>query len=186
MKRDIVKYGNKILRQECEIAIQDEQTKRIIQDLKDTLFTIENGAGLASPQININSRIFITRNYRDDKVEEFLVFINPKIKEKSKECVIIPDGCLSIPNVQSKTKRHSFIQVSYLDENFNEINEELEGFQSVVFQHELDHLNGKLFIDLLDEEEKETIDSFFKRQETEKNIFYVEGKIISMNLSEIS
>ena len=60
--------------------------------------------------------------------------------------------------------------------------EELEGFQSVVFQHELDHLDGILFLDLLDEEENVKIQEFILRQKTEPNIFYIEGKIIEMSL----
>jgi len=181
MKRDIVKYGDEILRKVCKKTVNDEVAKNIIEDLKDTLALVENGAGLAAPQIGIDSRVFATRNYRDDKHDEILIFINPKIEEFSKETVVIPDGCLSIPNIFSKTKRHSFVKVSYLDENFNEIKEELSGFQSVVFQHELDHLNGVLFIDLLSEEEKLNVESFLERKKTEPNIAYIEGKVVEIN-----
>lgn len=181
MKRDIVKYGDEILRKVCKETVNNEVTKNVIKDLKDTLILVENGAGLAAPQIGIDSRIFATRNYRDDKHDEILIFINPVIEVFSKETVVIPDGCLSIPNIFSKTKRHSFINVTYLDENFNKVSEELEGFQSVVFQHELDHLNGVLFIDLLSEEEKLNLEVFLERKKREPNIAYVGGKIIEIN-----
>ena len=106
MIREIVKYGDEILRTDCEIALDNKETHKHIKDLKETLLNIENGAGLAAPQLGINSRIFVTRNYKDDKREEILTFINPKITKKSKECLLISDGCLSIPNVFSKTKRN--------------------------------------------------------------------------------
>jgi peptide deformylase len=182
MKIDIVKYGDEILRKVCKEAINNEFTKNVTKDLKDTLILVENGAGLAAPQIGIDARVFATRNYRDDKRDEILIFINPTIEEFSKETVVIPDGCLSIPNIFSNTKRHSFINVTYLDEKFNKVSEELEGFQSVVFQHELDHLNGVLFIDLLSEEEKLNLEVFLERKKREPNIAYIEGKIIEINL----
>ena len=186
MNRKILKYNNaedkEILRKVSKSASKKNDTQLLIKDLKDTLSEINNGAGLAAPQIGVSSRVFITKNYRDDSPGEFLVFINPEIKTKSREQVMIPDGCLSIPNVHSKTVRYSYINVSYLDENFNEVEEELEGFQSVVFQHELDHLNGILFLDLLENEEQQQIENFFIRQKNEPNIFYVEGKIVEMTL----
>tara|TARA_B100000963_G_scaffold359405_1_gene386681 strand:+ start:5583 stop:6152 length:570 start_codon:yes stop_codon:yes gene_type:complete len=186
MNKTILQYTNmddrEILKRVSESAENENSTKNLISDLKDTLSNIKNGAGLAAPQIGVNTRVFITRNYRDDKPEEFLTFINPEIKLKSKEKIMIPDGCLSIPNVHSKTIRHSYVKVSYLDESFNKVEEELEGFQSVVFQHELDHLNGILFLDLLESEEQKQLENFFIRQENEPNIFYIEGKIIEMTL----
>tara|TARA_Y100000389_G_C17419692_1_gene495956 strand:+ start:855 stop:1424 length:570 start_codon:yes stop_codon:yes gene_type:complete len=186
MNRKILQYTNledrEILKRVSESSENENNTNILVTDLKDTLSKIKNGAGLAAPQIGFNARVFITRNYRDDKPEQFLTFINPEIKTKSREQVMVPDGCLSIPNVQSKTVRYSYINVSYLDENFNNVEEELEGFQSVVFQHELDHLDGILFLDLLDSTEQEQLETFFSRQENEPNIFYVEGKIIEMTL----
>lgn len=183
MIREIVKYGDEILRTDCEIALDNKETHKHIKDLKETLLNIENGAGLAAPQLGINSRIFVTRNYKDDKREEVLTFINPKIRKKSKECLLVSDGCLSIPNVFSKTKRHSFIEVSYFNENFEEVFEELEGFQSVVFQHELDHLSGILFIDLLEESEFKEFEKFLKEQKSNPNLLYIDGKIIKTVLT---
>lgn len=186
MKKEIIKYGNKILRTVCDPAEKGDFCDSLIIDLKETLDSVKNGAGLAAPQIGINSRVFVTRNYKNDNgKDEILTFINPEIKIKSREQIMIPDGCLSIPNVHSKTIRHSYITVSYLDESFNQIEEELEGFQSVVFQHELDHLNGVLFLDLLEKEEQEKIQLFLERQKNEPNIFYAEGKIIEMNLKNV-
>ena len=183
MIKEIVKYGDDILRTVCEKYTSDViDINELISNLKDTLSSVKNGAGLASPQIGINNRVFVTRNYRDDKSDEMLTFINPEIITRSKEQVKVPDGCLSIPNIHSETERHSYITVSYLDEGLNRVEEELEGFQSVVFQHELDHLNGVLFLDLLSQEEKEKIEEFILRQKSEPNIFYIEGKIIEMSL----
>lgn len=182
MKREIVKFGSDILREVCKPAENNDETRKIIQDLKDTLKTVPNGAGLAAPQIGENLRIFSTKNYRDDKTDEILIFINPEIIKSSEEKVEIPDGCLSIPMVSSITSRNSFINVKYFDENFEEKEEELEGFQSVVFQHENDHLDGVLFLDRLSKEEQENLEKFFERREKGEQIMYTNGKVVNINL----
>ena len=92
MIKNIVQYGEEVLRQIAEPAEDNEYSREIIQSLKDTLEKIPTGAGLAAPQIGESLRIFATRNYRDDKRDEILIFINPEILEESKETVKIFDG----------------------------------------------------------------------------------------------
>ena len=183
MKREIIKIGNEILRQVAKEVENNEHTKQVVQDLKDTLITIQSGAGLAAPQIGESVRIFSTRNYRDKKTNEILIFINPEIVEYSKELVPIPDGCLSIPMVSSETERSSFIKVKYFNEDFNQVEEELEGFQSVVFQHEYDHLDGILFLDRLSKDNQEKLKEFFERKEKGENIAFMGDKIIEININ---
>jgi len=182
MIKQVTQYGEEVLRQVADIAIDNENNRKIIQDLKDTLNEIPNGAGLAAPQIGESVRIFATRNYRDEKRDDILIFVNPQIIEESEQTIEITDGCLSIPNVAGTTVRNSFIKVSYLNENFEVIEEELEGFQSVVFQHENDHLNGVLFIDRLGEGEAEKIDEMLEKKANGENLAYMGGKIVSINI----
>lgn len=181
MVKEIIKIGDDVLRQVAEPAQNNEYSRQVIEDLKDTLSKTKNGAGIAAPQIGESTRVFITKNYRDKKTEEILVFVNPEILEYSEEMVMCQDGCLSIPGAMSQTNRHSFIKVKYLNENFEEIEEELEGFQSVVFQHENDHLDGILFIDKLNEEEKQKFDIFLEKQKKGDKVMFVEGKVIEIN-----
>lgn len=181
MVKEIIKIGDDVLRQIAEPAKDNEYSRQVIEDLKDTLATTKNGAGIAAPQIGESTRIFITKNYRDNKNDEVLVFVNPEILEYSEEMVMCQDGCLSIPGAMSQTNRHSFIKVKYLNENFEEIEEELEGFQSVVFQHENDHLDGILFIDKFGVDEKLKFDEFLQKQRDGKKVMFVEGKVIEVN-----
>jgi peptide deformylase len=75
------------------------------------------------------------------------VFINPEIIETSEETIAYEEGCLSFPGIHEKVNRPSRVRVSYLDEKFQEHDEWFEGFEARVFQHEIDHLDGKCFID---------------------------------------
>tara|TARA_B100000214_G_C23761868_1_gene532670 strand:- start:160 stop:663 length:504 start_codon:yes stop_codon:yes gene_type:complete len=125
----------------------------------DLLMNENKGIGLAAPQVGISKRFFITKDFQDEDSEKFLVFINPTIKEmygtiESKE------GCLSIPGYYDLIKRHEKILVSYLDQNGKNIEKEFSGMQSIVFQHEFDHLEGILFPDKLPLIRKEI---FFKK-----------------------
>jgi peptide deformylase len=184
MIKEIVKIGTDVLREKSKPAENNEKTKEIIQNLKDTLLSIPNGAGLAAPQINESLQIFVTRDYKNDIRDNILVFVNPEIIEYSELKVSIPDGCLSIPNVSFMTQRSSFLKVKYFNENFEEVEEELSGFQSVVFQHEYDHLNGILFIDRLEEKDKYLYNQYLNRKEKGENVIvannFIESKIIEM------
>lgn len=182
MKRQIIKIGNEILKQVAKPAENNDYTKNVIKDLKDTLLTVQNGAGLAAPQIGESIRVFLTRDYTGSDRNNILIFINPEIIESSKETVPIPDGCLSIPMVSSTTYRNSFIKVRYLDENFEQQEREFEGFQSVVFQHENDHLDGILFLDRLPEDAQNKIEEFFERRNNGENIAFIDDKIITVNI----
>jgi peptide deformylase len=182
MKREVVKIGADVLRQVAEPAENNDYAKQVIQDLKDTLLEIPNGAGLAAPQIGESIRIFSTRDYIDNDRNKILIFINPEIIESSEQTVTIPDGCLSIPMVSSITNRNSFIKVRYLDENFEQQEKEFEGFQSVVFQHENDHLDGILFLDRLPKEQQETLEKFWERRRNGENVMFSNGKIIEINI----
>ncbi len=185
MIKEIVKIGDDVLRQIAKSAENNEKTQEIIQDLKDTLLSVENGAGLAAPQIGESLRVFVTRNYKQNNSRKnILIFINPEIIEYSELTIQIPDGCLSIPNISDFTTRSSFIKVKYLNENFEQIEEELSGFQSVVFQHEFDHLNGILFIDRVSEEDKKVINEYIERRNKGENLLFVNGKIIELKIEK--
>lgn len=147
-------------RKSKNVAKVDKKVQEIIRDLKDTLKTQKEpeGVGLAAPQIGKNLNIFIA-NYKNFQ----RVVINPeilkisgakseKLKVKSKKEIL--EGCLSLPYYYGPLKRANKITVKYLNEKGEEITEDFEGFDAQIILHEIDHLNGTLFIDRLFEEKK--------------------------------
>lgn len=117
-----------------------------------------NGLGIAGVQVGIMKKLFcvdqdyIIRKAGDPTlapVGQPLYFANAEIIEKSPELILMPDGCISVPSVFSKTQRHAKITVKYLDYNDNEQILHASGLLGFCIQHEIDHTNGKLFFDLL-------------------------------------
>ncbi|WP_306350818.1 peptide deformylase [Flavobacterium sp. '19STA2R22 D10 B1'] len=106
------------------------------------------GIGIAAPQLGINRNVvWVTRFDKDDEPAE--LYLNPKITWYSDFLRKGKEGCLSIPDIQDNVLRSYAIKISYMDVSGNEKEEMIEGFTAVVFQHEIDHLNGILFTDRL-------------------------------------
>ena len=154
--RDIVLYleNEAALRKKSKpVRSVNRQVKRLVRDLKDTLNDCSNGVGLAAPQINAHSRVVVVRlgGGRDQDGNESepgapLALINPKILETGNEERDF-DGCLSFPGLYAETMRPHYLRVSGLDEADHPFNRVFEGFDAVVVHHEIDHLDGVLFID---------------------------------------
>jgi len=138
----IRKIGDPVLRIKAEKI--DEVNKKS-NDLIDNMFEImyaEDGVGLAAPQVGISKRIAVVDIREDNKI----VLINPEIiAEEGK--AIMEEGCLSIPGETGDVIRSQKITVRSLDRNGNEIKFEAEGYEARAIQHEIDHLDGVLFID---------------------------------------
>ena len=110
----------------------------------------QDGVGIAAPQVGINRRIILVQRF-DKPGEPFEAYVNVKVDSLAGEIVIGPEGCLSVPGLRGLVKRHNKIGISYLDLSSRErIQEEIEGFTAVIFQHECDHLDGILYIDKAD------------------------------------
>lgn len=155
----IVGYGSPVLRNIAkEIDFNYPDLDKLIQDMFETMKQA-SGLGLAAPQIDRSIRLFVidTSSLKEEdlegqgmKPETFRkVFINPEIIEESGELWSFQEGCLSLPDIHEDVSRHSIIKVRYFDEKFNEKTEVLDGIQARVFQHEFDHLQGKVFVDRL-------------------------------------
>lgn len=109
----------------------------------------QNGVGIAAPQVGINKRIIAVQRF-DKEGEPFEIYANIKIVETSgdKECG--PEGCLSVPNLSGEVDRYRDIVIEYVNlETFEYIKENIQGFTAVIFQHEIDHLDGILYTDRL-------------------------------------
>lgn len=154
----ITTYGMDILRKKTK-PVKNVDSK-LIQLVQDMFYTMDksSGIGLAAPQVNIDISLALIDI---SSVEEYkkikpLVLINPEVLESYGES-IQEEGCLSIPDIRADVIRSKKIFLKYFDFDLNEIKIELNGFLARVAQHEIDHLNGKLFIDYLSEKSKKEI-----------------------------
>lgn len=147
-------YGQPVLRKVAEDITPDyPQLKELIENMFETMDNAE-GIGLAAPQVGLAIRLVVVDldvlaedypEYKDFRK----VYINAHILEGSEETDSMEEGCLSLPGIHEKVTRPSRIHVQYLDENFVEHDEWVDGFLARVMQHEFDHLEGKVFADRL-------------------------------------
>jgi peptide deformylase len=155
--RRILKYPRdeaRLRRKSAEIKRLDAETKKHIADLKDTL-AAQSGAGLAAPQIGIYKRVALVR-FGQEKGEMGapLAVVNPVIVERG-PLVKGFDGCLSLPGLVTwDTLRPSWLVFTARDENWRKIEMRVEGIDAIVVDHEVDHLDGVLFLDRLDKNGK--------------------------------
>lgn len=145
-------YGQPVLRAEMEDVSSDyPDLKRLIANMFDTMYNAD-GVGLAAPQVGLAIRLLvIDADVISEDCPECKGFkrtmINPEITERSEEEVTLEEGCLSFPGIHEKVTRARNIRVKYLDEDFVEHDEVIEGFAARVVQHECEHLDGHVFID---------------------------------------
>ncbi|MEG6508485.1 peptide deformylase [Methyloligella sp. 2.7D] len=145
----IITIPDPVLRQEAEqVERIDDDLKRLIDDMFDTMYEAP-GIGLAAPQIGVLRRLVVMDPARDDDEPEPLVMINPTILERSEAMRSHEEGCLSIPEQTAEIERPAIIRVSYLDAEGKPQEGSFEDLWSTLVQHEVDHLNGVLFIDYL-------------------------------------
>lgn len=148
-------YGSEKLRNEnMEADLQDrEGLQKLIADMKDTL-KVADGCGLAAPQVGVNLRVVIVDGSELTDTYDYLkdfrrVMINPVVLEESEETCDFSEGCLSVPGIYAEVTRPSRIKVEYYDENFEKVVEEFDRFGCRMVQHELSHLEGNLFVDIV-------------------------------------
>lgn len=139
--RQIRKYGDDILRKKCrKVETVNDRMKTLLDDMLETMY-INKGVGLAAPQVGILRRAIVV-----DVGEGAIKLVNPEIME-SEGSQIDYEGCLSIPGASGKVDRPQRIKVKAIDENGKEIVFEKTGYFARALCHEIDHLDGTLFID---------------------------------------
>ncbi len=154
MKYPITVYGDPLLRKKAKpVDKNDEELKEIIENMWETMY-YSDGIGLAAPQVGKSIRIFMVDATsgadEEPELKDFKkVFINPEIIETSGDKWVMNEGCLSLPEIREDVTRPDKVRIKYLDENFEEHEEEFEGFAGRIVQHEYDHLEGVLFVDYL-------------------------------------
>ena len=148
----IYTYGQPVLRKVAEDIDADyPELKQLVENMFDTNERAD-GVGLAAPQIGLPIRVVIVdlRLLAEDMPEytDFKrAYINGYIVEEDGETILMDEGCLSLPGIHEKVPRAERVRVQYVDENFVEHDEWVEGFLARVLQHEFDHLEGKVFTD---------------------------------------
>jgi peptide deformylase len=163
MSTEIRIYGDSVLRQVAEpLHTINAETKKIAGQMVEAMIRA-NGVGLAAPQIGVSKRIIVL-----DINGQFHILINPEIIETSDESEDAIEGCLSIPGVDAGVPRRSKTQVRGITLEEKEVLLEGEGLMSRAIQHEIDHLNGILFIDHLSPAKKKSLITEYYRKQREK------------------
>ncbi len=144
---DIHHLGDRVLRQPSKrVAQVNREIRQLVKEMLQTMYSAD-GIGLAAPQIGIHKQLIIVDCEPDNSATPPVILINPVIKEYSNDLCVVQEGCLSIPGVYLDVKRPEMIAVTYKDEQGRPQNLIATGLLSRAIQHEMDHLNGVLFVD---------------------------------------
>lgn len=148
-KLKVYEHPHPILKKKAlKVEKVDDELRKFLDDMLETMYEAV-GVGLAAPQVGVSQRIVVIDADRDDEGNHGLpqYFVNPEIIWKSEEKVICEEGCLSVPGQRAEVERFEKVRVRYLDYNGKEQEILAEDFLAIVIQHELDHLDGILYID---------------------------------------
>lgn len=165
--KKIVEYPNKLLSKKCkDVKVGDKSVLKILDEMYEIMWN-SDGVGLAGPQYGISKRLVVI----DLRTEPQKIYkmINPKITWRSDEMIKSDEGCLSLPGVHGIANRNFSVSVEYYDENyeFHKL-EQVEPPLSVCFQHEIDHLDGILYINRMENEECERVLNEYEKLRFEK------------------
>jgi len=161
-KLTILEFPDKRLRTEAEqVAEVNDEIRQIIDDMFETMYEAP-GIGLAATQVDIHKQIVVI-DVSEEK-DEPLVFINPKVQVLDGEPETMQEGCLSVPGFYEDVTRTAHVRVNAVDRNGEEFEMEATGLLAVCIQHELDHLNGKLFVDYLSPLKRNRIKSKLEKE----------------------
>ena len=141
-------YGSKVLRMKGEAVEEFDGELADFIDLMVETMIIEEGVGLAAPQVGVSKQIAVV-NHEPENEKTLIKMINPIIVSKSEETGSLEEGCLSVPGIRGNVIRSVAIEVHYQDETGEKNELRAEGLLARIIQHEVDHLNGVLFVDRL-------------------------------------
>jgi len=155
--KSILTEPNKLLRQISKpVDRVGKEEQQLMDDMLETMYAA-NGIGLAAIQIGVPKRIIVMDISKDENKKEPRYFVNPEIQNKDKIKSIYEEGCLSVPNQFAEIERPKNCDIEYLDYNGNKQLLKAEGLLATCIQHEMDHLEGILFIDYLSKLKKSMI-----------------------------
>ena len=147
--REILVVPNPVLKQVSEaVRVVDDELRGLMDDMLETMYAAP-GIGLAAIQVGVPKRVIVMDLARDGEEAQPRYFVNPEILWVSEETAPYEEGCLSVPEIYDEVERPSSVKLKYLNYQGEEIVEDAEGLFAVCIQHEMDHLDGVLFIDHL-------------------------------------
>ena len=159
---NVLRFPDERLRTKATPVVEvNQDVKTIIDDMFETMYD-ENGVGLAATQVNIHQRIVVI-NVSEDKDQAY-VLINPEIISHSNDTEINEEGCLSVPGCYAKVDRYTEVTVKALDRDGKEFTLTATELLAICIQHELDHLDGKLFVDYLSPLKRQRIKSKLEKE----------------------
>ncbi|MEX2584003.1 MAG: peptide deformylase [Gemmatimonadota bacterium] len=166
-KLKIELLGSPLLRQKAEEVVEiDDELRTLIADMYETMYEAE-GIGLAGPQVGIAKRVLVV-DLNDEEFPRFAL-VNPRIVERGGDDEKEEEGCLSLPGVSALVERKSRVTVEALDEEGHPVRMEADGLLARCLQHEIDHLDGVLFIDHLSALKRSMLVKKYKSQQAEKS-----------------
>lgn len=169
--REIIRLPDPILRQKAQpFERVDDETRRLAADMLETMYDAP-GIGLAAPQIAVSRRLIVMDIARDEEPKSPIVMFNPEIVSLGDEPRVHEEGCLSIPDIFAEVERPAFCRVRYIDEAGMAQETDCTGILATVVQHEIDHLDGVLFIDHLSRLRRDRlVKKFLKAQRSSESV----------------
>ncbi len=154
---NILRYPDQRLHKIAKpVSVVDDRIRELIDNMLETMYEAD-GVGLAATQVDVHERVIVidTSETRDDP----RVLINPELTARSPEMSFVDEGCLSVPLIFDKVKRHETVRVRSLDRDGKEQEFDADGLLSICVQHEMDHLLGKVFVEYLSTLKRDRIKS---------------------------
>lgn len=143
------------------VTVINEKTREIVRDMAETMYDAP-GVGLAAPQVGIHQRIIVIDVSGKDEMPDLIVAINPVITHSEGEAYE-EEGCLSVPRYAANVRRHAKVVIKALNLEGEETAYKAEGLLAIAFQHEIDHLDGILFVDHLSNLKREMFQKKYRR-----------------------
>lgn len=165
----ILEVPHPLLKKKCEqVETTDDGLRKTLDDMLETMYAAP-GVGLAAPQVGLLKRMVVIDVTRDDEPKKPYKMINPVITAHGGQTVMHDEGCLSVPEQYAPVERFETVTVEYTDENGKKRTLDADGLLAICIQHELEHLDGKLFIDHLSKVKRDIIVRRVEKERRWKN-----------------
>jgi len=165
--RDIVLLGDPILREVAkEVEYFDDELRALVKDMFETMYHAD-GIGLAAPQIGLDRRVLVIDLRREDEDDEQIALVNPSVTWRSDRTEKQTEGCLSIPGLEEVVERSAEVHVEASDPEGNPVKLEADELLARALQHEIDHLDGVLFLDRVSPLKRRMLMKKWKKQSEE-------------------
>lgn len=161
----ILRYPDpRLFKTAVPVAVVDDRIRTLVRDMAETMYAAP-GVGLAATQVDVHERVIVIDV--SEEANDLLVLINPEIIWKSNETQVFEEGCLSVPEIYDEVERAAEIRVRALDEHGEPFEFDADGLLAVCVQHEIDHLDGKVFVEYLSMLKQNRIRTRLKKRERE-------------------